>query len=400
MKRLIEDMFYREGDNGAAGGGTGIPAAPIVTDAPTGDGSATGIPASLPVTDVDIVEAGTTDDDEGGYKFTGRDITEDDIPFRKYGEDDQDAAEPDEADTDLAEGTGDGATKVGAAVEAAVQAEGAIPESVQKALKAAAESLGIDETDPEKLLAAIEAKRNENATGEQKQREDREAAFEQKAIERLQDQANQDVVQLLNPEIKINLLSEGHDVDAAPDGWWDNTSANYDEAMTLRYNQLYNTLRVQPKYQQAYDNSFAGHKAAYDTEKAVITAFTEKYPNHASDLVSDLRQAGATAGFLERIAATTDQAVTKAIAMTHFAIAAKDTELSTLRAQVSGHVEALAQARAEGKAEGQKAALVLAKGQSVPNTVGVNAVAPAPYKYNPNKDLTLDDIPFRTRTHS
>jgi len=390
--KINEIIFYRRNDEGGSGG-TGIPAAPAVTEAPTGSTTDTGIPASLPVSESDV--AASTE--EGQYKFSVNDektMGYDDIPM--HVDDDEEAA----ADAATAapaadeEVVADDATGEDVVTEEPTTTAPVVSEAAVKALKAAADAMGITETDPDKMLAAIEARQAEVAAEQQRVRETAEAAFEQQAIVRLQDAANQEVIALINPLVRAQLIQEDFPLDEAPDGWWDTASPNYDSAMTSRYNQIYNELRAQPRYQSAYDNAFKGHKATYEGEKAAIAEFATKYPNHAVELVSDLRQAGATVGFMERIAHVTDQAVTKAIAMSHSAIAAKDAELETLRAQVTGHADAIAKAKAEGLAEGRKAALVLAKGASVPNTVGVGAIAPAPYKYNPNRELTWDDIPI------
>jgi hypothetical protein len=401
MLKIIDKMIYREGDGGAQAGGTGIPPAPAVTAEPGAavvgeSASAAGIPPA-PTPTAETTAVAEADDDgtqEGEWWNTPTGL--DDIPDVSDGPAPDAAMATPEAVGEAPQAVDDPAPPVAADAPDATPADAPLPEVAVNAIKAAAEALGIRETDPAKLPEAIEARKAEIAAESTRQREAEELAFEQRTVESLQERARQDVVALMNPVIRGELRNEGHDIDNAPDNWWDVRSPNHNPEMTARYNQLFNELRVQPQYEKAYVDAYTAHKSAYDGEKAKFAEFSNKYPNHAADLVSDLRRAGVSAEGLERFARLTDEHFNRATATNNSAIAAKDTELTNLRAQVSGHTDALAKARAEGLAEGRNAALAeLRKGQTqTPGTVGVGGTATAPSAIDWSKPVTFDDIPY------
>jgi hypothetical protein len=397
FKTIIDNMFYREGDNGASAG-AGIPAAPAVTAdvAPAGAASAAGIP---PAVTKDTTPSAPVDDDAPGEprKFSINDTTGatfDDIP---YTDDDRAAPEPVAAKTEETPITD--AAPVEAKADdtpTAPVVDAPLSETSIAALRIAADALGINETDPALIPAAIEARKTEIAAEQTRQREAQELAFEQKAIEGLQEKARTDVALLLNPLVRAQLRDEQFDVDNAPDDWWKSDSPDFDRNMTERYNQIFNQIRVQPQYEKAYLDAFNGYKGAFDAEKAQVSEIATKYPLHPSGLIQQLRLSGVSPQGLQTVAREIHEHTQKAIATSNSAIAADRAELARLRAQVSGHDAALAKARTDGATEEKnRLAKELARGErETPATVGVGGLPAGPKKFSIHDEITYDKIPW------
>jgi hypothetical protein len=247
------------------------------------------------------------------------------------------------------------------AAEPAVEAAPALPDTavVTAALVAAAKALGITETDPAKIPALIEQKQAEAVQARQE-----EAVREVEAD--ITSQAQEATDHLIDQQAAARLKGEGYEL---TDGWHLNPE---NAAMLERFYELRGEIAAMPEWQNVFNNAVAQGKTAYQQQQAVYGEIETKYDQAPKALIADLKRFGFTPDIIDAIARQSHEQVNQTTATLHSAVAAKDAELETLRAQVSGHADAVAKAKTDGIAEGRNAALeVIKSGRDIPATTGL-----------------------------
>lgn len=261
-----------------------------------------------------------------------------------------------------------------------------IPEATARVLVDAAKMLGIDETDPAKIPAAIEAHNariaQERDAQEQLAEQEADRAFDQT----LREQAKSDAFGLMRRQIaddvKAEMRAAGLPIDT-PDWWknetWDEETSgpNFGDRLKARFDQAFETRRqdyvTRPEWQTAETNAYTARRTAHDTETAKMTEMLGRYEHHAPNLIKDFRRSGADAASVERLAHLTHTHTVRAISTVNSELTQTKAALQQAQQQISGHAAAIEAARLEGRAE---AAAV--RDQPNPASAGAGSPALAP----------------------
>ena len=244
----------------------------------------------------------------------------------------------------------------------------ATDERLNLALRAAADAIGVTETDPAKLPEAIIARRAELATQQVALEKQIQDQADTAALQRITTNADQHLRELLDPVVRADLAKE-FGIEAWPDNWWEADAWNDPTAADMlvrRYNQIEGGYKMLPQYENAYNSSIAQGRAQYEADSAKVGALDTKYPLASKDVVNHLRRLGMSAEGLDTIAQITHASALRASG-------SSASEVESLRTQVAAHEAALKKARDEGKAEGLKGSIDIANGKAIPATTGLGA---------------------------
>lgn len=261
--------------------------------------------------------------------------------------------------------------------------------AVTAALLAAAKALGISETDPAKIPAAIEARETAARAAQEAQRE---LAVQQ----RINQAAGQEVADMLDPAVRAALAADGVYV---PDGfdWFRGPEA--DQELLATYTAKQSELYAQPEWRQRHSALVQAGQTAHAEQQAQLAKMLDQYPDQASDLVATFRDLGANSALLTEIARQTHERVAKATLTLNSRALSLEAENAALKATISGHAAAIEAAKTEGR---NAVITTLSAGETNPVTPGTGSPSreqrPDASKFqDPYKAFTLDNIPLATQ---
>ena len=256
------------------------------------------------------------------------------------------------------------------------------------ALRATAKALGITETDPAKLAAAItehHAKAEEAATQTAEQaRVVEEAETQQRIVLDVSTQMGT----LIHPIVKGIMATEGFDVEVLDQPNW---FADPDNAAYLaRYQKLRVAEASKPEWESQFQASLKSKMDAYKADSDAIGTLAEKYPFHDPAAIAALRKQGMSVAQIDAAAAYQNNLVTRSVSTLNSELTTTKAQLAALTKQVSGHAEAIAKAKADGISEGRNAAMqTLEAGARNPAANGPGAPAPTQV---PHRGTTFDQV--------
>lgn len=249
-------------------------------------------------------------------------------------------------------------------------------------LQLACDAFGITETDPAKQREALALARAEAVEARERQTTERQAAYEAKVDKQLGAVA----AQATHGAIHAEMSNVGWELDRQlPKGvnLWDAAAwSDYENpaAQAQAYLAEYNRLRNADTTKAYFTTQFNEAKAAHDAIQAKLNETVTKYPNHDPFVANLMRDNNVTPEIFEDVVRSVDAHTKKVIATTHSANTRLTAENETLKAQITGHADAIAQAKEAGMAEGRAAALKeLGDGRNLPNTTGIGTTAEKPF---------------------
>lgn len=259
------------------------------------------------------------------------------------------------------------------------------------ALVAAAKALGLTEMDPAKIPAALAAHNEKVAAQQDTDRVEQERVENETAEKTILQQASDYVSKIVDPiasQQALDAMRNAGFSEVNTPAWWmpetwedPNVASQLMTEYQSRFAAAKAAAATEPQYEQIFQDQYGRLKAGHEAEKAKISGLATIYPHYSPELVADLRKAGMSPQGIERIAQATHAHGQRLLATTNSALAAKDAELTALRAQISDQSAAIAQARAEGLAEGQGAAMTeLKKSADLKVSVGTGVPAGGPAK--------------------
>ena len=347
-------------------------AAPVSTPEPVA------APSAAPATSTNVT--GTPQEDHRPPTFSkpsweSKGISLSDL--KEANDDDEPAVDPANAETDPAAGVP--ATKVESPATA-VTTDVAL---LQSALIAAAKAAGIDETDPAKIQDALTAK---TVAAETARAETAANAAEQIRLDAeiaITKTVSDSINHLIDNQVLAEMTALGYAVKATDGNWWEDPDTG--AAALALYQKLKSEEEGKPEWTTRFHADLRYAKDDHDKKTKesndFVSSLDTRFPNHAKDVLDNLRKFNVSPALQEDIAKRTDQLVTSKTAMLNSAISAKDAQIAELSAQVSGHAAAIAAA----KAEGQKAAMTtIEAGRALPTVNGIgNPTTQQAAKYTP-----------------
>ena len=232
------------------------------------------------------------------------------------------------------------------------------------ALKKVAELIGVSETDPTKLTAAIEAKHTEAATQEREQR-----------IQKVADATMQEIVQknvrpLVDLKIQQDMRNEGYDVRSPLEreaeglipNWWEDPA---NTAVLNEFSRRVERAIASDEYKNIATGLFEQKMAPIrEREKRLDEVQAQSAGVLPAKTVAALRAAGADT-IIKQLADENKALIEGKMATYNSTISAKDAEIAELRAQLATTAKAEQVASTAAK-KVQDGLSVIANGQSLP----------------------------------